>query len=769
MGQEKMVNDGQRPVRQSFAGQAATDGSGPAGLLWLILILYLLIGLSYALATPPLESSDEYKHYPVVQYIENEGRLPVLDPANPGRWLQSAAQAPSYYMLMALLTWGIDTTDLADVHQVNPYAFVGDTRHDVNNNLIIHQPAREAFPWHGTILAVYLIRFASLLLGLGTIALAYALGRRLASPQVGLLAAALTAANPMFLFISSAVNNDSLAALVGAAGIYLLVVVWQDRPDPWQRPGLFLLTGLVVGLGIVTKLSLGGLGLVAALLFVALSWQKQSWRWLLLSGLMSGGLALLIALPMFWRNLNLYGDLTGLSAFVAVQGVRVGAMSWADWQSEFGTFYRTFWGLFGGLNIAAPSWFYGAANGLALVGLAGLLPAWSGPQRKPNDALASWRRGVGGWLLLLWLLLLIILLLRWTVIYTAFQGRLLFPGLTSFNILWAIGLWRWLGRWRYGARTLGALAGLAFLLAALLPWTHIRPAYAYPAPLTAVPPESQFGPFSFAAAPAPIELVGVELTAPADLHPDNEPVRVVLYWQATGPVSEAYLSAVSLLGVDEAVVSHINRYPASGAIPTIDWAAGQIWRDEYDLYVSPEAAAPARLSVRVALYEPAQAADLPVSDPAGNPLTLLLVGHATLRPDEPPELPAAPAATFNGLNLYHEPLPESATAGQPLSLQLYWETAAAVAPDHTVFIHLLDETGELVLAGDGPPAGGYFPTSLWQPGDIIPDAHTLQLPADLPPGNYQVAIGLYDPTNGIRLLRDAGGDSLRLPLPVTAQ
>ncbi|MCB0010668.1 MAG: glycosyltransferase family 39 protein [Anaerolineales bacterium] len=733
-------------------------------LLLLILALYLIIGVTYILATPPLESSDEYKHYPVVQYIENEGRLPVLDPENPGRWLQSAAQPPAYYLLMALLTWGIDTTDLADIHQVNPYAFVGDTRHAVNNNLIIHQPAREAFPWHGAILAVYLIRFASLLLGLGTIIFALALGRRLASAQVGLLAAALTAANPMFLFISSAVNNDALAALVGAAGIYLLVFIWQERPEPWRRPGLFLLIGIVVGLGTVTKLSLGGLGLVAALLFGSLSWQKRSWRWLLLAGLLSGGPALLIALPMFWRNLTLYGDLTGLSAFLAVQGVRARAITWADWWSEFGTFYRTFWGLFGGLNIAAPNWFYGAANGLALFGLAGHLRNGRGPQR----ALAGWRRGAGGWLLLLWLLSLVILLLRWTVIYPSFQGRLLFPGLTSFNVLWAIGLWRWLGNWRYGARALGTVAGLAFVMAALLPWTHIRPAYAYPTPLTAVPSEELFGPFSFAAAPSPIELVGVALIAPADLRPDDEPVRLVLYWRATGPVDVDYLGAVSLLGIDEAVVSHTNRYPANGAIPTSAWSPGQIWRDEYELYVSPEAAAPAQLSVRVALYEPARDADLPVSDPAGNPLTLLLVGNAVLRPGEPPALPAGPAASFNGLNLYHEPLPDAAVAGQPLPIQLYWEADAPLAPNHTVFLHLLNEAGDLALAGDGPPAGGYFPTSLWQPGDIIPDLHTLQLPADLPPGNYQLAIGLYEPISGSRLLRTDGSDSLRLPLRVTA-
>ena len=53
-------------------------------------------------------------------------KVAVLDPENPGRWLQEAAQPPLYYLLMAALTAPIDTSDLPEVHWVNKYAFVGD-------------------------------------------------------------------------------------------------------------------------------------------------------------------------------------------------------------------------------------------------------------------------------------------------------------------------------------------------------------------------------------------------------------------------------------------------------------------------------------------------------------------------------------------------------------------------------------------------------------------------------------------------------------------
>ncbi len=41
------------------------------------------------------------------------------------------------------------------------------------------------------------------------------------------------------------------------------------------------------------------------------------------------------------------------------------------------------------------------------------------------------------------------------------------------------------------------------------------------------------------------------------------------------------------------------------------------------------------------------------------------------------------------------------------------------------------------------PADWTAPTSTWQPGAIIEDAHTLDVSADTPPGIYEVEIGLY--------------------------
>ncbi|MCZ7538530.1 MAG: hypothetical protein M5U29_01115 [Anaerolineae bacterium] len=73
----------------------------------------------------------------------------------------------------------------------------------------VHDAEREAFPWRGTALAMRLVRFMSVLMGLGTVLLAYLLGRELfpVAPAIALGAATFTAFNPMFLFISGVINN----------------------------------------------------------------------------------------------------------------------------------------------------------------------------------------------------------------------------------------------------------------------------------------------------------------------------------------------------------------------------------------------------------------------------------------------------------------------------------------------------------------------------------------------------------------------------------
>jgi hypothetical protein len=59
-----------------------------------------------------------------------------------------------------------------------------------------------------------------------------------------------------------------------------------------------------------------------------------------------------------------------------------------------------------------------------------------------------------------------------------------------------------------------------------------------------------------------------------------------------------------------------------------------------------------------------------------------------------------------------------------------------------------------------------YPTDLWPVGGLIPDTHTLVVPDDLPPGEYDLRIGLYDPAAGTRLQGPEFDFSYVFPLEV---
>jgi hypothetical protein len=89
--------------------------------------------------------------------------------------------------------------------------------------------------------------------------------------------------------------------------------------------------------------------------------------------------------------------------------------------------------------------------------------------------------------------------------------------------------------------------------------------------------------------------------------------------------------------------------------------------------------------------------------------------------------------------------------GESLPVHLYWEALGQPQKSYVVFVHLLDESGNLVSSHDSAPQDGRFPTNTWLPGDLLQDTHTLQLAADLPEGAYQINIGLYLPETGERV------------------
>ena len=285
----------------------------------LIIAAYLALGAYYSVTTPIFEAPDEAQHFFVVREIVEQGRLPAQQAGVSERWQQEGSQPPLYYLLGAALTFWIDAGDWQAFSETNPYSTQGDPQALGNKNVYLHS-AREIFPWHGTPLAVQLLRFSSLLFGAASIFITYQLACALFNNQmVALGAAALHASLPQFLFVSAAVNNDALATLLCGAVVLQAVRLAKGARD-WRH---HVLLGLLVGLAALTKLSGAAMSVVAVWAITLNASAKRpspmtNYQLLFTVGLVA------FAVSGWWyaRNLILYGDVTGLNRMLAIVGTR---------------------------------------------------------------------------------------------------------------------------------------------------------------------------------------------------------------------------------------------------------------------------------------------------------------------------------------------------------------------------------------------------------------------------------------------------------------
>lgn len=104
--------------------------------------------------------------------------------------------------------------------------------------------------------------------------------------------------------------------------------------------------------------------------------------------------------------------------------------------------------------------------------------------------------------------------------------------------------------------------------------------------------------------------------------------------------------------------------------------------------------------------------------------------------------------------------PQTIAPGEPIIVQLLWQTAVPLDTAYTVFNHLVNEAGELAAQQDGMPQANGWPTTCWPPGEPVPDWYIIQTPPDLPPGVYRLYTGWYEPVSGERLRLAAGEDAL---------
>ncbi|MHB0859245.1 MAG: glycosyltransferase family 39 protein [Anaerolineae bacterium] len=713
--------------------------------VWLagILFVYLLLGITYSVVNPVLESPDEVRHYPYVKHLADGRGLPVQG-AGDAAWEQEGSQPPLYYALAAALTFWIDTDDLDDVRRLNPHVKVGVPGAPDNKNILVHSPG-EAFPWRGAVLAIHLVRGFSLLLGAGTILCTYGLARALSPgrPPLALAAAALNAFLPMFVFLSSSVNNDNLVTLLSALALLMLVRIAAGESSPW---GLVRL-GIVVGLACLAKLSaLALLPLTALALTIR---HYRAWRAggsvdaraalarFLTDGLRVGMPVLLIAGWWYLRNLSLYGDPTGLSAMLSVVGGRTATIAPLDLWREFVGLLMSFWGVFGAFNVLMrPVWVYQGLHVLALAAVLGCLLA--GVRARRDGWSDSWVPVVP----VAWVALVCLSLARWTMLTMGSQGRLLFPALSPLCIGLALGWSAWFPRrTQRWSKALGP--GLMLVLAILAPFAAIQPAYAPPRllssediPVSARPVQAEVG--------EGMRLLAYEVHTNS-LAPGKE-LSLTLYWQCLAPMDADYSVFVHLLGANDRIIGQVDSYPGRGNYPTTQWVPGAVFADHHVVWASERVIPTTQVHLAVGAYDLVTKQRLPVRDAEGMPLGDWCVLASLLFHSEGPE-----AWTPADFSLGHQVALEAfalevdhVAPGESLVLFLRWRALRDLDVNYSAFVHRLGEGEQRVAHQDSWPQNGGYPTALWRAGEVVEDRYELVVDPAAAAGSYDLVVGMYD-------------------------
>ncbi|MBI5955640.1 MAG: hypothetical protein HY871_01445, partial [Chloroflexi bacterium] len=555
--------------------------------------------------------------------------------------------------------------------------------------------------------------------------------------------------------------------------------------------GARLLLGVTLGLASLTKLS--ALGLIPLAVLAAAATALRQWSWsesapgtspppglrtsqaartksfhaLASIALAFGRDCVLILLPVaaiagWWyvRNWQLYGDATGLNAMLAIAGTRPSPPGLGGLVRELEGFRISYWGLFGAVNILMDNWVYGALN--TLMAVAALGRALGGLR-----ALRVRRFNLGFCLVALWPAIVLAALVRWTSLTLASQGRLMFPAIAALSLLLILGLSTLWPRKDVAALAAG-LGGLLFALALLAPFRYIIPAYPGPDLLPGFDPQT---------VPHRVhinydgkaELVGYETDT--DRVTAGEPFNLTLYWRALAPMDRDYSIFIHMYGLDSQLIGQEDSYPGKGSYPTRLWQPGQALRDTYRVTIAPQAKAPTQARIEVGLYELQSLKELPRFDGQGRPLKSPILGTikvaaarpAQYLPEERTSYDLGNRAALVGYDLSARQV----RPGESLAVTLYWKVLGSFEADYTVFCHLAIPGEKPVAQADGVPVRGFYPTKLWEKGEVIVDEYLVQVAPEGPPGNYRLLVGMYLPSSGQRLPvigegGEAQGDAIAL-------
>jgi hypothetical protein len=241
----------------------------------------------------------------------------------------------------------------------------------------------------------------------------------------------------------------------------------------------------------------------------------------------------------------------------------------------------------------------------------------------------------------------------------------------------------------------------------------------------------------------------------------NADVSVTLYWRCLSEMKEDYGLRIQILGTNAQVYGTLHLHPGHGNFPTSLWEKGDTFRETYRVPIAQDVPTPSLAYFKVSFLPSKSSGDTLRPLNANDHPTDTAFGQLIVRAYQEPQVKDRTyyeLAEKIGLVGYRI---DSGTDGE-VRITLFWQALTNVERDYTVFIHLLDNDGELVGQRDSQPNNGLSPTTIWKTGEVIEDEHVISLSPATRGGHYSVRVGLYD-LRTMKRLPAFDADGSRLP------
>lgn len=393
----------------------------------LLLVLAFFHGALYAVFLPPWGLIDEAQHLHYIQYVVEEQKLPVVGDL----YLSDEIVAS----LFATRRW--DTFHWTPPPAPDPMV-MGLEGHSYEAYqpplfYLFMTPAYLALP-DDMLVKVYGLRGVALLLSLVTVWATYHSARVLLPqfPRLPFWATLLLVAIPERAIATSRINNDVLLEVVAA--LFFVAITHALVSGLTMRRSALL--GVLLGLGVWTKISAGVLGVPLLMLF----WLRRHDRVMALSFAALALAAAPFGVGMIARNLWLYGDLTGFSSFDQLHRLAPTDLSLAGIARTLLTIPNHFWlvwwkGSEVGQNALLLA-FYWLMAGVVVVAWARL--AWA---IRRKEVSSERRDAILVYALTVLLYALAVLGSYYEGMVPIIQGRFLLPAVVPVTLLIVWGLW----------------------------------------------------------------------------------------------------------------------------------------------------------------------------------------------------------------------------------------------------------------------------------------------------------------------------------------